>query len=124
MPACLNTHMSCGTWSCDLVSPSLSLRMLEEMDKELDHTDSRLKALTSRVQTAIRKSGGKRERERIAYRCVIVHLASFPVFMYGFVSVIISHVRPHLVGTSVMCSTTCGLFSDVIDFHWNLHWKY
>jgi hypothetical protein len=37
--------------------------MLEEMDKELDHTDSRLKALTSRVQTAIRKSGGKRERE-------------------------------------------------------------
>jgi chromosome segregation ATPase len=33
--------------------------MLEEMDKELDHTDSRLKALTSRVQTAIRKSGDK-----------------------------------------------------------------
>lgn len=33
--------------------------MLEEMDKELEQTDSRLKALTSRVQTAIRKSGGK-----------------------------------------------------------------
>lgn len=32
--------------------------MLEEFDKELEHTDTRLRALTSRVQTAIRKSGG------------------------------------------------------------------
>ena len=32
--------------------------MLDEFDKELEHTDTRLRALTSRVQTAIRKSGG------------------------------------------------------------------
>ena len=63
--------------------------MLEEMDKELDHTDSRLKALTSRVQTAIRKSGGKKEREkeRSAYCCKKAFT------MYVFVSVI---MRPRV----------------------------
>ena len=37
----------------------MSHRMLDEMDKELEHTDTRLRALTTRVQTAIRKSGGQ-----------------------------------------------------------------
>ena len=55
-------------------SLSTAYRMLEEMDRELDHTDTRLRALTTRVQTAIRKSGGQqrgrgRERER---ECVCV----------------------------------------------------
>ena len=37
----------------------LVFRMLDEFDKELEETDSRLRALTSRVRTAIRKSGGQ-----------------------------------------------------------------
>ena len=34
-------------------------RMLEEFEREVEHTDSRLRSLTSRVNKAIRKSGGE-----------------------------------------------------------------
>ena len=33
--------------------------MLEEFENEMERTDSRLKSLTSRVEKAIRKSGGR-----------------------------------------------------------------
>ena len=33
--------------------------MLEEFDREVDHTDSRMQALTARVNKAIKKSGSK-----------------------------------------------------------------
>lgn len=33
--------------------------MLEEFEREVEHTDSRLRSLTSRVNKAIRKSGGE-----------------------------------------------------------------
>ena len=38
---------------------SLLGRMLEEFEREVEHTDSRLRSLTSRVNKAIRKSGGE-----------------------------------------------------------------
>lgn len=34
-------------------------RMLEEFDREMDHTDSRMRSLTARVNKAIKKSGSK-----------------------------------------------------------------
>ena len=33
--------------------------MLEEFEREVEHTDSRLRSLTSRVNKAIKKSGGE-----------------------------------------------------------------
>ena len=33
--------------------------MLEELDRELEHTDSRIQSLTARVNKAIKKSGSK-----------------------------------------------------------------
>lgn len=33
--------------------------MLEEFDREMEHTDSRMKSLTTRVNKAIKKSGSK-----------------------------------------------------------------
>ena len=38
---------------------SLFDRMLEEFEREVEHTDSRLRSLTSRVNKAIKKSGGE-----------------------------------------------------------------
>lgn len=34
-------------------------RMLEEFDREIEHTDSRMRSLTARVNKAIKKSGSK-----------------------------------------------------------------
>lgn len=36
-------------------------RILEDFDRELEHTDSRLRALTKRVELAIKKTSGKSE---------------------------------------------------------------
>lgn len=34
-------------------------RMLEDFDREIEHTDSRMRSLTSRVNKAIKQSGSK-----------------------------------------------------------------
>ncbi len=34
-------------------------RMLDEFDREMDHTDSRMRSLTARVNKAIKKSSSK-----------------------------------------------------------------
>ena len=66
---CVSSSLACVVQpSLYLLSVSLSLRLLEEMDRELEHTDSRLRALTSRVQTAIRKSGGQ---QAVVCVCVV-----------------------------------------------------
>ena len=46
------------SWFFSLCS-SLFDRMLEEFEREVEHTDSRLRSLTSRVNKAIKKSGGE-----------------------------------------------------------------
>ena len=38
---------------------SLTCRMLEDFEREMDHTDSRLRSLTDRVNKAVRKTSGK-----------------------------------------------------------------
>lgn len=37
---------------------SCMYRILEDFDRELEHTDSRLRALTKRVELAIKKTSG------------------------------------------------------------------
>ena len=40
-------------------------RMLEDFDREIEHTDSRMRSLTARVNKAIKQSGSK-----LCYFCV------------------------------------------------------
>ena len=44
---------------CIHYSINCHCRMLEEFDREMDHTDSRMRSLTSRVNKAIKKTGSK-----------------------------------------------------------------
>lgn len=46
-------------------------RMLEEFDREVEHTDSRMRSLTARVNKAIKKTGSK--FESVVYACAIDH---------------------------------------------------
>ena len=42
-----------------MIAMSFACRMLEEFDREMEHTDSRIHSLTARVNKAIKKSGSK-----------------------------------------------------------------
>ena len=43
----------------DLLYCIIHCRMLEEFDREMEHTDSRMRSLTARVNKAIKKTGSK-----------------------------------------------------------------